>query len=107
MLTAYLKAYGKESEMDQNKILAVTDARKELYSLVKGCKSRALSFVLTSNGEAVARLMSEDEYASLMETLEILSDRVQIKRLAKALKHVKEGKLCSHEDVFGHPQHKA
>ena len=92
--------------MDQDKILAVTDARKELYSLVKGCKSRSLSFVLTSNGEAVARLMSEDEYESLLETLEVLSDSIQVKRLAKALKHAQEGKLHSHDDVFDHTQHK-
>ncbi len=92
--------------MDKDKILPVTDARKELYSLVKSCKSRSLSFVLTSDGEAVARLLSEDEYESLIETLEILSDRDQVKRLAKAIEHIKKEKLYTHEDVFGHPQDK-
>ena len=92
--------------MDKNNTLPVTDARKELYSLVKACKSRSLSFVLTAKGRAVARLMSEEEYGSLMETLEILSDKKQVERLASALKHVQKGKFYSHEDVFGHKQPK-
>jgi hypothetical protein len=38
-----------------------------------------------------------------METLEVLSDRIQVKRLEKALEHFQKGKLYSHEDVFGRP----
>ncbi|OGX05719.1 MAG: hypothetical protein A3G87_04400 [Omnitrophica bacterium RIFCSPLOWO2_12_FULL_50_11] len=93
--------------MDANKILAVTDARKELYALIKDCEAHAATFVLTAKGKAVARLVSEEEYESLMETLEILSDRPQVERLARALKHLKRGKLYPHEKVFGHRQPKS
>ena len=92
--------------MDKNKVFSVTDARKELYSLIKACQTRSINYVLTSNGEAVARLLSEEEYESLVETVEILGDRTQVKRLAKALEHVKKGKLYLHKDVFGRPQAK-
>lgn len=88
--------------MDKNNILPVTDARRQLYALVKACRGRALNFVLTSGGEAVARLMGEEEYESLMETLEVLSDRKQIQRLTSSLKHAESGKLYTHEEVFGH-----
>lgn len=90
--------------MDQDNTLPVTDARKELYALIKACESRSSSFVLTAKGRAVARLLSEEEYRSIMETLEVLSDRTQVERLTSALKHVQKGKLHSHEDVFGHQQ---
>lgn len=92
--------------MDRDKVLPVTDARKELYKLVKACQLRSLTYVITSDGKAIARLLSEAEYESLRETLEVLSDKTQIKRLTRALKHVEQGKLFSHEAVFGHPQDK-
>lgn len=90
--------------MEKENVLPVTDARKELYALVKDCQSRSLTFILTSKGRPVARLLSEEEYESLMETLEVLSDKRQIERLTSALKNVQQGKLYSHEEVFGHRQ---
>ena len=38
------------------------------------------------------------------ETLDILSDAAQVKRIAGALAHVRQGKLFTHADIFGHPQ---
>lgn len=93
--------------MEKNKVLPVTDARKKLYALIKACDDRAWTFVITSEGRAVARLVGEQEYESLMETLEVLSDKKQVERLTNALKHVQKGKLYSHEDVFGHRQPKS
>ena len=90
--------------MDKHNTLPVTDARKELYSLIKACESRSLSFVLTAKGRPIARLLSEEEYASIMETLEILSDKKQVERLTSALKQAQKEKLHSHEEVFGHKQ---
>ena len=92
--------------MDKDKTYPVTDARKALYGLIKACETKSLTFVLTSKGRPVARLLSEDEYGSIMETLEVLSDKRQVERLASALKHLRKGKLHSHEDVFGHKQSK-
>ena len=92
--------------MEKNKVFPVTNVRKNLYALVKACGDCASTFVITSEGRAVARLVGEQEYESLMETLEVLSDKKQVERLVSALKHVKQGKLHSHEDVFGHPQPK-
>lgn len=87
--------------------MPVTDVRKKLYALIKACDDRALSFVITSEGRAVARLIGEQEYESLMETLEVLSDKKQVERLTSALKQVQAGRLYSHKDVFGHDQPKS
>ena len=92
--------------MEKNKVLPVTDARKKLYALIKACDNRAQTFIITSEGHPVARLLGEQEYESIMETLEILSDKKQVERLTNALKHVAGGKLYSHEDVFGRRQSK-
>ena len=93
--------------MEKNKVLPITHVRRNLYALIQACDDRARTFVITSDGRAVARLMGEQEYESLVETLEVLSDKKQVERLVSALKHVQQGKLYSHEDVFGHSQPKA
>lgn len=46
----------------------------------------------------------KDDYDSLLETLEILSDAQQLNRIQAALQSLKKGRLHSHQDVFGHSQ---
>lgn len=49
-------------------------------------------------------LIPKDDYDSLLETLEILSDKNQLDRIQSALQNINKGKVLSHKDVFGHPQ---
>lgn len=48
--------------------------------------------------------VSKDDYGSLLETLEILSDTQQLNRIQNALQSVKKGETFSHKDIFGHLQ---
>jgi len=48
--------------------------------------------------------IAKEDYESLLETLEILSDQEQVKRIASALRNTEKGKLLSHKEVFGHSQ---
>ncbi len=45
--------------------------------------------------------MSYDEYESLKETLDILSDKKLMRKIKKGLKEEKKGKLLTHSEVFG------
>src|SRR3990167_4225339 len=47
--------------------------------------------------------MSLDEYESLMETLEVLSDEETMQAINEAEEDIKAGRLYTHEEVFGHP----
>ncbi len=85
-------------------MLPITDARKKLYALAQACDGQSVTFIFTSEGRPVARLVGEQEYESLMETLEVLSDKKQVVRLAAALQHAEKKKWHTHEEVFGHPQ---
>ncbi len=49
-------------------------------------------------------VVPKGDYESLLETLEILSDKDQVDRIQAALDNVKKGKILSHKDIFGHPQ---
>jgi len=45
-------------------------------------------------------VLSIDEYESLLETVEILSDQPLIQRIASALDNINKGKFFQHGDVF-------
>ena len=46
----------------------------------------------------------KEDYESFLETLEILSDQEQVKRIASALCNMEKGEFLSHKEVFDHPQ---
>jgi len=55
---------------------------------------------ISQRGKVEGVLISIAEYESLIETLEILSDREFMKSLESGLRDEKAGRLFSHEDVF-------
>ena len=58
------------------------------------------SFAITQRGKIEGVLLSIEEYESLIETLEILSDRELVKSIERGLKDVKAGRMHSLKDVF-------
>jgi antitoxin YefM len=64
-------------------VLPVAQARDELTKLVDSAVRTHERFHITRNGTPAAVLMSEDDYESLRETIEILSDpeaRAEVRR---------------------------
>jgi prevent-host-death family protein len=55
--------------------------------------------VVTRNGSPVAVIMAVDDYESLMETLEILSDRSAVAEIHDAEKQMANGDAFSEEQV--------
>ena len=47
--------------------------------------------------------MSLEEYESLMETIDVLSDGETVQAIKEGLEDIKVGRLYTHEEVFGHP----
>lgn len=47
-------------------------------------------------------VISQDNYESLVETLEILSDQKVLSRIESAVNNIHKGKTFSHREVFGH-----
>lgn len=72
--------------------LPITKAREELASLVDNAQKKLQEYVITVNGTPAAILMSIDEYESLQETLDILSDKKLMKDIREAEKEIEEGK---------------
>ena len=55
--------------------------------------------VVTRNGSPVAVIMAVDDYESLMETLEILSDRSAVAEIREAEQQMAAGETFSEEQV--------
>ena len=58
------------------------------------------SFAITQRGKIEGVLLSIEEYESLVETLEILSDRELVKSIERGMKDVEAGKVYPYNDVF-------
>lgn len=74
------------------KTLPITEARINLPTLVDNAKNKLDEYVITVNGKPAAILISNDEYESLKETLEIMSDPELMKDIKEAEEEIKQGK---------------
>lgn len=83
-----------------DKILPISQVKRDLLRHVKQAQTYGQSVAITKNGEAAAVLLSMGEYEGLLETLEILSDPALMSFLKKSIKQQKSGKLLSHAEVW-------
>lgn len=81
------------------KTLPITKARNELPRLVENAQKRLDEYIITVKGYPAAVIVSVDEYDSLRETLEIMSDKKLMKEIKQAEKDVAAGRVRDWEDV--------
>lgn len=83
-----------------SEIIPVSKAKARFSELLRRVKEYHESFAITQRGKVEGVLMSIEELESLIETLEILSDRELMRSIDRAFEDEKAGKLHSHEEVF-------
>ena len=71
----------------------LTEARNRLSEIVDEIVSTGSDFVITKHGRPAAVLIGYDEYESLLETLNILSDPETMDALAEAESDLAVGNL--------------
>ena len=76
-----------------------TEARAHLTELLDEIESVHEHLVITRSGRPAAVVMSQDEYDSLIETLEVLGDPELMAALAKSDEDVKAGRVVPWEEV--------
>ena len=91
----------REVHMDgAQKIIPVTQVKKELLEIVKEMAEEDITVTVTKNGVPVSVLMSADRYESLLETIEILADQSVVKALARSSKEFQAGSVMTHEEAW-------
>lgn len=76
--------------------MTLTDARAHLPELVDAVNDHKKDGVqIMRRGRPVARIISEEFYESLIETLEILSDEGFMESFRRAVKDIEKGRTIS------------
>jgi PHD/YefM family antitoxin component YafN of YafNO toxin-antitoxin module len=77
--------------------LPLTDPEPRLSELVDRASEFSERIVLTRECEAKAVLLAAEDFAGLLETVEILSDTELVKRLVEAEKELAHRRTSDHE----------
>ncbi len=83
--------------------LTATDARKGFFELLKSARElHEVYHIRYRGGDAV--LMSQDEYDSILETMDLLSAPGFREGFDQSLQEAASGQTVSFEEVFGEEQ---
>ena len=79
--------------------LTTVDARRKLTKLPEELGDNPSTVAVTRRGKPVLAIMTWDDYQTILETLEILSDDRSVAQLRRSIKEVKEGKTIPWADA--------
>lgn len=82
-----------------SKIISITDARKNFLKIVEEVQKPDTYYFFTKNGEKKAVMLSAEEFDSMLETMEILSDPDAMKRIEQSKKEIERGDYLTIEEV--------
>jgi prevent-host-death family protein len=80
--------------------IPVSKAKTSFSELLKRIKEHHESFAITQRGKIEGVLIGIDEYESLLETLEILSDPDLMRSIQRGLDDERRERLHSHKEIF-------
>ncbi|WP_063920408.1 type II toxin-antitoxin system Phd/YefM family antitoxin [Nocardia violaceofusca] len=69
---------------DTSSVVALTEARENLKDIIDEVVETGTEFTITRHGKPLAVVLSYEEYESLLETLNILSDDDAMDAIAEA-----------------------
>ena len=81
------------------KDMPITEVRDELTSLPEQLTQTHETVTVTRRGKPVLAILPWEEYETLVETLDVLSDPELMATLRQSLKEVKQGKLIPWEQA--------
>src|SRR6266542_1338687 len=81
--------------------VTASQAKNSLLALLRAAEEAGEMFQITRNGRPAAVLVSAREWDGLVETLEILSDPIAMKRIARARREMAAGRFSTHQEVWG------
>ncbi|MCE1173258.1 MAG: type II toxin-antitoxin system Phd/YefM family antitoxin [Propionibacteriales bacterium] len=79
--------------------LSLAEARAQLSKLIESAVTTHERFDITRNGDRVAVLLSVDDYDSLLETVDILSDPDEVAALRRGLDDLAAGEVSTTDEV--------
>jgi antitoxin YefM len=78
-----------------SKYLTITEARQQLLELPAELENEPV--IITKHGKPVMTAMSYEQFESLLETIEILSDHEFLNRLSESIAQSEKGEMIDWE----------
>ncbi len=85
--------------MKSKNTLSITEARKNIFDIVNDVQKPGNYYTFTENGRPAAVLMSFEEFDSIIETMEIISDPKAMAKIKKAEEEYEKGEYISWEEM--------
>lgn len=82
-------------------VFPITQVKRDFLDIMRKVDELDETVAITKNGVPIGVLMNVDRYEGLLETIDILSDEATMKALRRSQKEAAEGKLFTHEEVWG------
>ena len=82
------------------KHVPISSAKTRLLELLRQIEESRENVVLTKNGLPKAVLLSYEDFAGLLETIEILADAKMLRGIKAGLQDVKANRIVRFEDAF-------
>ncbi|MCJ7580388.1 MAG: type II toxin-antitoxin system Phd/YefM family antitoxin [Candidatus Aminicenantes bacterium] len=86
--------------VNYSETVSASQAKTHFSKLLKRVREQRESFVISQRGKIEGILLSIEEYESLIETLEILSDRELMRSIDKGRMDDESTKLYSFDETF-------
>lgn len=94
---AYVLAY--DNAVTTTKVMTTSEVRADIYDIVDDVSKRGISVTITKNGKDAAVLMSAEELESILETLDVLSDKKLVKSVKAGMRDIKKGRTIPLEKL--------
>lgn len=85
--------------MDPKNTISISEARKRIFEIAQEVQKPDKYFTLTEKGRPKAVLMSAEQFDSIMETIDILSDPNILEDIKTAQDEYKKGECVTWEDL--------
>jgi prevent-host-death family protein len=86
--------------MNIEKHIPISSAKAKLLELLRQVEEGHENVVITKNGLPKAVLLNYDDFAGLLETIDILSDPKTMHGIKRGLRDLKAGRVVSLEEAF-------
>ena len=80
--------------------ISISEAKKKLLGMVREVEEQGKVFSLTRRGVPAAVLLGQEEYRSIKETLEVLSDPQEFQGIMEGRADIAAGRLENLEDLL-------
>lgn len=81
------------------KTVSLKNLRPRLPEIINEIDSKMDRFVITKRGKPTALIMAIDDYESILETLDILSNKRLMKKIKQAEDDIEKGRVKSIDDI--------